>query len=166
MWAWVPWVLGLGTVGWIALALLAPGVLNVVTPILRWSAEKLVELGQIFWEGLSDILDSTKTIFAVALLLLVYANYADWRYSRQAQQDHPSRVISITPGVRSACETDYVQYCLGASSAERCMKANWKKLSQACLHAVGKRSSRDRGTPSAIENDSSHFSLPGQEDLR
>ena len=84
-WSWVPWVLGLGTIGWIALALLAPGLLSIFSPLLKGAMEALVESVKILWEGLTDILDSWKTLVTVAVILWVFANY--WTY----KVDHPKR---------------------------------------------------------------------------
>lgn len=78
-WSWIPWVLGLGTIGWVALALLAPGVLSVVSPLLRGLSEGIVALWQILYEGLTDILDSWKTFATVAILIWVASNYITWK---------------------------------------------------------------------------------------
>lgn len=77
-WAWVPWVLGLGTVGWIALALLAPGLLNVFSPLLKGASELLVEGLRALIEGVTDILDSWKTIATVIFLMWLFGNYMTW----------------------------------------------------------------------------------------
>ena len=93
-WAWVPWVLGLGTIGWVALALLAPGLLNVVSPILRGISEALVEAWKWFYNGLIDILDDWRTIFTVGVLIWLAVNYITWR------DDNPKKVTS-TPTVKT-----------------------------------------------------------------
>lgn len=85
-WSWVPWVLGLGTVGWIALALLAPGLLNAVSPLLRGAAEGLVEVVKVFYSGLVDILDSWKTVATVVFLIFLVGNYWDFKTEQKQQQ--------------------------------------------------------------------------------
>lgn len=88
-WSWVPWVLGLGTLGWIALALLAPGVLSVISPILRGLSEGIVEVFKILYEGTTDILDNWKTVVTAFFLVWLTINYVTWKeapgYERPAQ---------------------------------------------------------------------------------
>ena len=43
-WQWVPWLMGFGAVGWIALAIFAPSVLLIVTPLLQGMAAGYREL--------------------------------------------------------------------------------------------------------------------------
>jgi p-aminobenzoyl-glutamate transporter AbgT len=93
-WAWVPWILGLGTLGWIALALLAPGILNVISPLLKGIAEGVVELWKVFYEGITDILDNWKTMFTALILIWVAANYITWKESKP-------RVEARTPTVKA-----------------------------------------------------------------
>lgn len=78
-WSWVPWVLGLGTIGWVILALLAPGLLNIISPILRGISEGLVEAWKWFYNGLTDILDDWRTIFTVCVLVWLAVNYVTWK---------------------------------------------------------------------------------------
>lgn len=80
-WSWIPWVLGLGTIGWIALALLAPGVLSIISPILRGVAEGLVEFAKILYSGIVDILDSWKTVVTVIFILWLWTNYSTFKDS-------------------------------------------------------------------------------------
>ena len=84
-WSWVPWVLGLGTIGWIILALLAPGVLSVISPLLRGLAEGFVELWKVLYEGLIDILDNWKTVVTVMILGWLLINYFTWKKQYDAE---------------------------------------------------------------------------------
>lgn len=83
-WSWVPWVLGLGTVGWLALALLAPGLLSVFSPILKGISELIVEGIRALIEGVIDILDSWKTIATVMVIIWLFGNYWTWTEPKAA----------------------------------------------------------------------------------
>ena len=78
-WSWVPWILGLGTIGWLALALLAPGVLSVVSPFLRLAVDAVVGAVRALWDGVLDIIDSWKTIFAVCVIVWAALNYVTFK---------------------------------------------------------------------------------------
>lgn len=93
-WSWVPWVLGLGTIGWIALALLAPGILSVISPLLKAALEGLVEVWKWFYNGIVDILDDWRTIFTVLVLVWVASNYITWK-------EHYKQADVRTPTVKS-----------------------------------------------------------------
>lgn len=100
-WSWIPWILGLGTIGWIALALLAPGVLNVISPLLRGLSEGVVALWKILYEGLTDILDSWKTLATVALLIWAASNYITWKETHKSVDRASTPTVTRPVGTQS-----------------------------------------------------------------
>ena len=83
--SWVPRVAGGSTVGLIALAVLAPSVLQIMgnwlsalSPLLRGAAEGLVELAKALWSGFTDMTDNGRSLlFVGAVALAAYL----WGYS-------------------------------------------------------------------------------------
>ena len=70
--SWVPWVAGGSTVGLIALAILAPSVLQIagnwlsaLSPLLRGAAEAIVGLARALWSGFSDMTDNGRSLLFV-----------------------------------------------------------------------------------------------------
>lgn len=101
-WNWLPWLLGLGTVGWLGLALLAPSFLNVLSPILKGMGEGLVEFVKILYEGVTDILDSWKTVVTVIVLIAAFGNYWSFQETKKVAKErativHKNTKVTKTP---------------------------------------------------------------------
>ena len=112
--SWLPWIGGASTIGLIALAILAPSVLQVaaawltaLSPVIKGIAEALVEFGRTLWAGLQDVIDNGKTIvFVVTLAVLAFA----WghqtgvskstRCSEVGYRQGESKVEKVKPPVR------------------------------------------------------------------
>lgn len=74
---WITTALGGGAIAWVALAIFAPGILNVlsswlvaVSPLLQGLSEGLVNLFKRLWDGFLDVVDNINTIIFVALVAL------------------------------------------------------------------------------------------------
>lgn len=82
---WLPWLGGASTVALIAVAILAPSVLQVagnwlsaLSPLLRAAAEGIAEAAKALWAGFLDMTDNGRSIlFVGAVALCAYV----WGYS-------------------------------------------------------------------------------------
>ena len=83
--SWLPWVAGGSTVGLIAIAVLAPSVLQIaanwlsaLSPLLRAFAEGVAELAKALWAGFIDMTDNGRSLlFVGAVALAAYL----WGYT-------------------------------------------------------------------------------------
>jgi hypothetical protein len=73
--SWLPWVGGASTIALIALALLAPSVLQVaaawltaLSPLLKGIAEGTVSFLKVLWDGLKDMADNLHSIIFVVVI--------------------------------------------------------------------------------------------------
>lgn len=101
-WQWVPWLMGFGAVGWIALAIFAPSVLLIVTPLLQGMAQGLVEFIKVLYAGLTNILNSWQSMVAVLVIALVATNYGTYKEKHKQDvapliQEAPVAKNSIRP---------------------------------------------------------------------
>lgn len=109
-WSWLPWLFGLGTIGWIALALLAPGLLNAVSPLLRGVSEAFVEFVKVLYTGLTDILDSWKTVVTVIVLILISGNYFTYRDTKKFHKESTSIHQKSRTGKSKTTDTSSVPF--------------------------------------------------------
>lgn len=72
---WMPWIISGGTVTWIALAVFAPRILDIVSPILKGLAEFVVEFVKRLWDGFLDIIDNINAIIFVIVSCLIWSWY-------------------------------------------------------------------------------------------
>jgi p-aminobenzoyl-glutamate transporter AbgT len=82
MFDWFPWLAGGSTLALLALAILAPSVLQVAAswlsaaaPLIQGLTEAVVYCVKILWSGVEDILDNWKTIATVIVLALIAVWY-------------------------------------------------------------------------------------------
>jgi nitrate/nitrite transporter NarK len=72
---WLLWAVGLtsgaGALGYLAVALFAPKLLDIISPVLKGLLEGSVEAWKIEWEGFKDVVDSWQTVVFVATLCTV-----------------------------------------------------------------------------------------------
>lgn len=66
--SWLPWLLSGGAISWGALAIFAPQVLLVVTPVLKGVIDGTVEYLRTLWNGAMDMLDNSASIVFVATI--------------------------------------------------------------------------------------------------
>lgn len=90
---WTGFVAGGGVLAWVALAFLAPGVLDVIKslltgtqPLLKGISEGVVNLVKILWDGIKDIADNLNTVLTVILLCLVVFLYAKLENARVCEE--------------------------------------------------------------------------------
>lgn len=76
MFSWFPWIITGGTLTWIALAIFAPHVLSILTPILKAVVEGIIELIKRLWDGFLDVVDNINTIIFVIAACLAWAWYS------------------------------------------------------------------------------------------
>lgn len=79
---WITCFIGGGAVTWVALAIFAPGILNVVSawlvamaPLLQGISEGIVALAKRVWDGFLDVIDNVNTIIFVTLVVLAAVGY-------------------------------------------------------------------------------------------
>ena len=93
---WIPWLAGGSTVALIAVAVLAPSVLQVAgnwlsaaSPLIRGAAEFFVEVLKSLWAGFLDMTDNGRSIlFVGAVAFLAYI----WGYSHGLDKPPEVRV--------------------------------------------------------------------------
>lgn len=73
---WLPWIGATGIAGYIALALLAPSVLQVasawlvsLSPLIKGLSEGLVDLTRRMWDGIQDVADNFNTVLFVLVAI-------------------------------------------------------------------------------------------------
>jgi len=84
LYSWVPWLLGFGTIGWVALALLAPSVLSIVSPFLKLGVDIVVDYLRSVWEGFKYVISDTKAVIFTATMLVLALNYQSFTQERQS----------------------------------------------------------------------------------
>lgn len=73
MLSYLPWVLSGGLVVWIALALLAPSVLAIITPFVKYALDAFAEYVRTLWEGFKHVFDrSSAVVFVLSAMVLAY----------------------------------------------------------------------------------------------
>lgn len=72
---WLPWIISGGTITWIVLAIFAPHVLTLLTPILKAVIEGIIELLKRLWDGFLDIVDNINAIIFVVVACLLWGWY-------------------------------------------------------------------------------------------
>lgn len=72
---WLPWIISGGTITWIVLAIFAPHVLTLLTPILKAVIEGVIELLKRLWDGLLDIVDNINAIIFLIAACLTWGWY-------------------------------------------------------------------------------------------
>lgn len=73
MFSYLPWVLSGGAIVWIALALLAPSLLAIVTPFIKYGLDALAEYIRTVWEGFKYVFDrSSAVVFLLSAVVLSY----------------------------------------------------------------------------------------------
>ena len=72
---WLPWIAGGSTITLIAIALLAPSVLQVagswltaLSPLIKGVAEGLVVVAKHLWSGVLDVVDNFGTVLLVVVI--------------------------------------------------------------------------------------------------
>ena len=78
-WQWVPWLMGFGAVGWIALAIFAPSILLILTPALQGIMQGFVEFIKVMYAGIVNILSAWQSVVAVALAVAVAMSYGKYK---------------------------------------------------------------------------------------
>ena len=75
--AWFPWIAGTGLIGYVALALLAPSVVQVaaawlvnLAPLVKGLSEAVVEIIRRLWDGFLDVVDNINTVMLLAVVLV------------------------------------------------------------------------------------------------
>ena len=100
MLSWLPWIISGGTITWIALAIFAPHVLTVVTPILKAMVEGTIELIKRLWDGFLDVVDNINTVIFVVAACLAWAWYS---------KEPPKVIYKERPSVSSTKQKPVVQ---------------------------------------------------------
>jgi phosphoglycerol transferase MdoB-like AlkP superfamily enzyme len=86
MLSYLPWLLSGSLVVWIALALLAPSVLAIITPFIKYGLDALAEYVRTLWEGFKYVFDrSSAVVFVLSAVVLAY-----W----YGHVDHPKHKIT------------------------------------------------------------------------
>ena len=105
-WQWVPWLMGFGAVGWIALAIFAPSILLILAPALQGIAQGLVEFIKVMYAGVVNILSAWQSVVAVALAIFVAISYGQYKERHRAdvtpliQQEETAPTV-VRPAHRS-----------------------------------------------------------------
>jgi len=106
-WQWVPWLMGFGAVGWIALAIFAPSILLILTPALQGIAQGAVEFIKVMYAGVVNILSAWQSVAAVALAIFVAISYGQYKERHRAdvtpliQQEAPTTPTVVRPTHRT-----------------------------------------------------------------
>lgn len=99
MLSWLPWIISGGTVTWIALAIFAPHVLSVVTPILKAMVEGVIELIKRLWDGFLDIVDNINAVIFLIAACLTWAWYTK-EPPKVIYKDKPAVTKKTSPTVQ------------------------------------------------------------------
>lgn len=96
--SWLPWMVSGGTITWILLAIFAPSVLQIVTPILRAIIDGLIEYVRILWNGFTRVLDSSNSIIFFVSACVACFIYGQSYETGKRTYDKPARTISQKAG--------------------------------------------------------------------
>ena len=69
--SWLPWVFSGGTLLWIALAIFAPTILQIITPVLKAVLEALIEYLKVLYKGIRFAFKNFETLVLIGTLCAV-----------------------------------------------------------------------------------------------
>lgn len=87
MLSWLPWLISGGTIAWIALAIFAPSILQIITPVVTNIINGVAEILKALWQGFLDMADNGYSILFCAVLVL-----GGYLYGHNSTAYHPRKM--------------------------------------------------------------------------